>query len=86
MVTENRIIVKGKLDKDNYDHIKPKNPRYKKYRIVLEGKKKYIIEKKQKFLFWQWWSRNYLYNINGCYVVDEKNTANRILKILTGDK
>ena len=86
MILENRIIVEGKIRKDNYLNIKPKNTRLKKFRIVSEGDQKYVIEKKQKFLCWRWWSRSYLYNVNGCYIVDDKDTAKRILNILTENK
>lgn len=86
MIIENRIIVEGKLNKDNFHSVKPVRSRLKKFRIVSEGDQKYVIEKKQKFLCWKWWSRNYLYNVNGCYIVDDKNTAKRILNILTENK
>jgi hypothetical protein len=86
MILENRIIVEGKIRKDNYLNIKPKNNRLKKFRIVSEGDQKFVIEKKQKFFCWKWWSRNYLYTVKGCYVVEDKDTAKRIVKILTENK
>jgi|688.fasta_scaffold32448_7 hypothetical protein len=86
MILENRIIVEGKLNRDNFQNVRPKRKRVGSFRIVSENDQKHVIEKKRKFFYWEWWSRSYLYNVNGCYVVDNKDTANRILKILTEDK
>lgn len=38
-----------------------------KYRLlevedIPQGFTTYVIEKRVKFLFWEWWSRDYLYN------------------------
>ena len=86
MMIENKIILEGKMNRDVLHSVKPRNNRSKKFRIVSEGDQKYVIEKKQKFLCWRWWSRSYLYNVNGCYVVDDRDTAKRILNILTENK
>jgi hypothetical protein len=83
---ENKIILEGKMNRDITHSVKSRNSRLKKFRIVSENDQKHVIEKKRKFFYWEWWSRSYLYNVNGCYVVDNKDTANRILKILTEDK
>jgi hypothetical protein len=74
------------MNRDITHSVKSRNSRLKKFRIVSENDQKHVIEKKRKFFYWEWWSRSYLYNVNGCYVVDNKDTANRILKILTEDK
>ena len=86
MMIENKIILEGKMNRDITHSVKSRNSRLKKFRIVSENDQKHVIEKKRKFFYWEWWSRSYLYNVNGCYVVDNKDTANRILKILTEDK
>jgi hypothetical protein len=86
MIIENRIIVEGKMSRDSHTHIRPKRKRVGTFRIVSENDEKHVIEKKRKFLCWKWWSRSYLYNINGCYIVDNKDTAKRILNILTENK
>ncbi len=86
MILENRIIMEGKLNRDNFQNVRPKRKRVGSFRIVSENDQKHVIEKKRKFFCWKWWSRSYLYNVNGCYVVDDKDTAKRIVKILTEDK
>lgn len=79
----NEIILKGKINNKNFDNLKLRKKRAGSYRMVSVNDEKHIIEKKKKFLCWKWWSRNYLYDINGCYIVDDEDTAKRILKILT---
>ena len=63
-----------------------------KYRLLQEhtmdcGKfiTKFFIEKHKSFLFYSWWSRNYLdLPIRGfrCYIFDDFNDGLRILKTL----
>lgn len=73
------------MNKENIN-VRPKRKNVRSFRIVSENNQKYIIEKKCKFLCWKWWSRNYLYDVNGCYMVEEMDTAKRIIKILTESK
>lgn len=86
MIIENRIIIEGKVNRENYKNVRPKRKRNGSFRIVSDNENKHVIEKKKKFFCWKWWSRSYLYDIKGCYVVEDKDTAKRIVKILTENK
>lgn len=47
---------------------------------------KYIIEKRKRFLFWVWWSRDYLFDVMGCYYSYNKDEMLNMLSILNGKK
>lgn len=64
-----------------------------KYRLIESinntvggNNKKYIIEKQKRFLFWAWWSQNYLFDVQGCYESYDKNDMLNMLSILRGEK
>ena len=73
-----------------------KSNKEKKYRLVetINHMSKtpittYVIEKKKKFLFWSWWSDNYLWTFKGgntCYILYTIEDAMNTLKILNGEK
>lgn len=48
--------------------------------------KKYIIEKRKRFLFWAWWSQDYLFDVQGCYESYNKEDMLNMLSILRGEK
>jgi len=48
--------------------------------------KKYIIEKRKRFLFWTWWSQDYLFDVQGCYESYNKEDMLNMLSILRGEK
>ena len=66
----------------------------KKYRLIesvnnaVGGKnKKYIIEKRKRFLFWSWWSQNYLFDTGFCcYESYNKDDMLNMLSILRCEK
>tara|TARA_R110002020_G_scaffold454902_1_gene670885 strand:- start:187 stop:426 length:240 start_codon:yes stop_codon:yes gene_type:complete len=65
----------------------------KKYRLIecinnaVNGNnKKYIIEKRKRFLFWNWWSQDYLFDVQGCYDSYHKDYMLTMLSILNGEK
>jgi hypothetical protein len=73
------------------------SPKYRlvkaKYRLVKEVNNAayvtdYVIEKRKKFLWFEWWSTNYLFDIDGCYSFSESNEkeALNMLSILNGEK
>lgn len=64
-----------------------------KYRLIESinnavggNNKKYIIEKRKRFLFWEWWSQDYLFDVQGCYDSYDKNDMLNMLSILRGEK
>ena len=64
-----------------------------KYRLIESinnavggNNKKYIIEKRKRFLFWTWWSQDYLFNIQGCHESYDKDDMLNMLSILRGEK
>lgn len=59
----------------------------KKYRMVFDEKnKKFVIERKVDLVFFEFWSRNYLWDYEKtCFETDEVNLAVRIVKILNGE-
>ena len=64
-----------------------------KYRLIESinnavggNNKKYIIEKQKRFLFWSWWTQNYLFDVQGCYESYDKNDMLNMLSILRGEK
>jgi hypothetical protein len=65
-----------------------------KYRLIESinnavggNNKKYIIEKRKRFLFWTWWSRDYLFAaVFCCYESYDKNDMLNMLSILRGEK
>ncbi len=64
-----------------------------KYRLIQSinnavggNNKKYIIEKRRRFLFWTWWSQNYLFDVEGCYESYNKEHMLNMLNILRGEK
>lgn len=63
-----------------------------KYRLIKQvnnaanGFTTYVIEKKVRFLFWTWWSRNYLFDIDGCHEFTEEDKAINMLSILNKEK
>jgi len=69
--------------------------RKQKYRLIESinnavggNNKKYIIEKRKRFLFWTWWSQDYLFDGFGycCYESYDKNDMLNMLSILRGEK
>lgn len=85
MILESRKIIEEKMIRVTNKPHRVKRKRIGTYRVVSDNNDIYVLEKKKKFFCWRWWSRNYLYDINGCYIVNDKDTAKRILKILTQD-
>ena len=65
-----------------------------KYRLVESinnaaggNNKKYIIEKRKRFLIWTWWSQDYLFDpVYLCYESYDKNYMLNMLSILRGEK
>jgi hypothetical protein len=64
-----------------------------KYRLIESinnavggNNKKYIIEKRKRFLFWTWWSQDYLSDVQGCYESYDKNDMLNMLSILRKEK
>jgi hypothetical protein len=65
-----------------------------KYRLIestnnaLSGNNmKYIIEKRKRFLFWTWWSQDYLFDaVFRCHQSYDKNDMLNMLSILRGEK
>ena len=48
---------------------------------------KYIIEKRKRFLFWTWWSQDYLFDaVFCCHESYDKNDMLNMLSILRGEK
>ena len=65
----------------------------KKYRLVestnnaVGGNNLYIIEKRKRFLFWTWWSQDYLFDaVYCCYESYDKDDMLNMLSILKGEK
>jgi len=65
----------------------------KKYRLIEQtnnavggNNKTYVIEKNVRFLFWTWWSQNYLPDVVGCYESYDKNAMLNMLDILNKKK
>lgn len=83
ILESSKVVIEGKIEEKFKKPIRSKRNRIKNFRIVTDKENRYVIEKKQKFLCWKWWSRNYIYDMNGCYIVEDKDTAKRILNILT---
>lgn len=49
--------------------------------------KSYVIQKRKIFLFWSWWSENYLFSDEyTCYKFYKKRQAVNMMDILTGKK
>lgn len=63
-----------------------------KYRLIkkvnnaADGFITYIIEKRIRFLFWSWWSTNYLFDVVGCYEFNKLQDALNMIDILNGKK
>ena len=65
-----------------------------KYRLVESinnaargNNKKYIIEKRKRFLIWTWWSQDYLFDaVFFCYESYDKDDMLNMLSILRGEK
>ena len=65
-----------------------------KYRLIEStnnalsaNNKKYIIEKRKRFLFWTWWSQDYLFDaVFRCHQSYDKNDMLNMLSILRGEK
>ena len=65
-----------------------------KYRLIESinnavsgNNKKYIIEKRKRFLFWDWWSQDYLFDpVFCCYESYNKDDMLNILSILISEK
>jgi len=73
------------MNRDNQRMVRPKRKRIGSFRIVTDNDNRHVIEKKKKFFCWRWWSRSYLYDVKGCYIVEDRDTAKRIVRILTED-
>lgn len=65
----------------------------KKYRVVKETNNMsnppftaYVVEKHVRFLFWTWWSQNYLYDPYGHYRASTEEEAQNTCAILNGEK
>jgi len=64
-----------------------------KYRLIEQtnnavggNNKTYVIEKNVRFLFWTWWSQNYLPDVISCYESYNKNDMLNMLDILNKKK
>lgn len=64
-----------------------------KYRLVKDTNNMcrppnvdYVIEKRVRFLFWTWWSRDYLFDVSGRYSTKDLHDAQNRLAILNGEK
>ena len=64
-----------------------------KYRLIEQinnaiggNNKTYVIEKNVRFLFWSWWSQNYLADVVSCYESYDKNDMLNMLDILNKKK
>tara|TARA_R110000796_G_scaffold216983_1_gene333005 strand:+ start:242 stop:472 length:231 start_codon:yes stop_codon:yes gene_type:complete len=65
-----------------------------KYRLVESinnaargNNKKYIIEKRKRFLIWTWWSQDYLFDaVFCCHESYDKDDMLNMLSILRGEK
>lgn len=64
-----------------------------KYRLIESinnatsgNNKKYIIEKRKSFLWFSWWSQNYLFDVECCYESYDKDYMINMLSILRGEK
>ena len=62
----------------------------KKYRLIesinnVTGSRTYIIEKRRRFLFWTWWSQDYLFDVQGRYDSCNKDDMLNMLSILNGE-
>ena len=64
-----------------------------KYRLVQKTNNAFIkpyvtyeIEKLRKFLFWKWWSNNYLHDVEGSYTFHKIDEAKNFLSILNKEK
>ena len=65
-----------------------------RYRVVEQinnalggNNKKYIIEKHKRFLFWTWWSRDYLFDaVYCCFESYDKADMENMYEILIGNK
>lgn len=64
-----------------------------KYRLVKKTNNAFIkpyvtyeIEKFRKFLFWKWWSTDYLHDVEGSYTFNKVDDAKNFLSILNKEK
>jgi hypothetical protein len=65
-----------------------------KYRLIESinnaaggNNKKYIIEKRKRFLIWTWWSQDYLFDaVFCCHESYDKDDMLNMLSILRGEK
>jgi|18_taG_2_1085343.scaffolds.fasta_scaffold203762_1 hypothetical protein len=70
------------------------NTKNKKYRLISQVNNAcnppyelYIIEKRKRFLFWTWWSQDYLFDrVYCCYEYHSLEEAKNMMEILTGRK
>lgn len=65
---------------NRYRLIKKTNNAFKKPYVTYE------IEKLKKFLFWEWWSDDYLHDVEGSYTFSDLEDAKNFLSILNKEK